>query len=436
MFSMMTRDNRIRAEYADMMMYLIEDIGFGKNTIIFKMEFDSVIDEMRLRQALLILKSIIPILSCRFVPHRTEPYWEKSGDSDTDMLRFTADDNEFLGFENTPVDPVNGNILSCCIRRSGERDSLIIKTHHSFCDVGGIKELVYLVSDIYTRLKDNPGYRPQFNHNNDRDIDQVMNKIPLKAYPEIFINSMREFLSNIIPLRSKTLPLDEQSTDTGYEFLTCHINGRRYDRIVSYGKMFNATLNDMLMASFLRSIAGLSDSRSKAALRAIMTVDLRLWYLKEKKGGSICNLSSFEYLNIGSHIDPEFDKTLGKISGYTARRKQSWFGMNQLLVYRYVFGLFPFRWWEAFWSSAVRFGIKNRNIPNGLSNFGIIDKNRILFETRPVKAYILPPVLTPPSFAISVSSYDSSLTLSTGVFDKNPLPRLMLDGMIKELLSK
>jgi NRPS condensation-like uncharacterized protein len=53
----------------------------------------------------------------------------------------------------------------------------------------------------------------------------------------------------------------------------------------------------------------------------------------------------------------------------------------------------------------------------------------------PKRAYILPPVLNLPAFAISVSGFDGTLTLSTGIIDNNPLVKRFLDDVVEQLIT-
>jgi NRPS condensation-like uncharacterized protein len=146
-------------------------------------------------------------------------------------------------------------------------------------------------------------------------------------------------------------------------------------------------------------------------------------------------MSTFECVNIGLKPGETFGDTLIKVRNYTAKRKKSWYGYNQILIINYIYRLFPYHWWKLFWSFVSWFGLKTGNIPNGLSNFGIIDAERINFGTHPKRAYILPPVLKPPAFAICASGYDGTLTLSTGMIGSDPLVKRFMDGIVDQLAS-
>jgi NRPS condensation-like uncharacterized protein len=191
----------------------------------------------------------------------------------------------------------------------------------------------------------------------------------------------------------------------------------------------------MLLTSYLRTISAISGDNKKAALRVLMTVDLRLWYLKKNHGGNVSNLSSFEYVNIGTQTGCSFDETLMRVSRYTRKRKKNWYGLNQLVMINYMYRLFDYSSWMTFWKTAVAFGTGINNLPHGLSNFGIIDKEKVVFETHPVRAFIMPPVLTPPAFALCASGYDGTLAISAGIYGDNPLVNAVLDGMTGELSS-
>ncbi len=55
----------------------------------------------------------------------------------------------------------------------GEHDLVCIKIDHLAADVGGMKQYVYLLGDVYGRLGDDPAYRPGPNLLARRDQRQI-----------------------------------------------------------------------------------------------------------------------------------------------------------------------------------------------------------------------------------------------------------------------
>lgn len=427
--------SRIKTEYADEVMFLIEDIGFAKNTIVFVMEFASRLDAQRFKEAFAVMMERYPLMGCRFVRDRSKPFWESADLKASDLVSVTENPEEFAGFRTSPADSTHGPVMSACIMRSPDGDSLVIKCHHTFCDVGGIKEFVYQLSDIYMNGEKDSQPGGNLPAAQDRSLDKVIREIPFRAYPRIVMNGFREFIGNSIPFRSRTLPLENSGLSSGYDFCVRHIGSKDFEKLSAHGRKSGATVNDMLIAAFMRSVSGFSGKKAFSGFRILITVDLRLWSAYGRMHSGICNMSTFEYVGIGPEQGETFDDTLIKVRNHTSKRKKSWYGFNQVLVINYIYVLIPFGWWTAFWKFAAWFGVKTGNIPNGLSNFGIIDKERINFGTHPERAYILPPVFRLPAFAICASGYDGTLTLSTGMYGGDPLVQRFMDGIVDQLAS-
>jgi NRPS condensation-like uncharacterized protein len=92
-----------------------------------------------------------PLTGYRLVRNHVKPFWEKTDVMAPCLVSLTESPEDFDRFRTTPVDPSVGPVISICIMRGPDRDSMIAKCHHSFCDVGGIKEFTYQLSDIYMK---------------------------------------------------------------------------------------------------------------------------------------------------------------------------------------------------------------------------------------------------------------------------------------------
>jgi len=73
---------------------------------------------------------------------------------------------------------------------------------------------------------------------------------------------------------------------------------------------------------------------------------------------------------------------------------------------------------------------------HAFTNTGPIDPSAVTFGSKPVMARLLPPPNYPPLFAVGISGYEGTLTLSAGVYSiqRNLVERL-LDKMVAELPS-
>jgi NRPS condensation-like uncharacterized protein len=166
------------------------------------------------------------------------------------------------------------------------------------------------------------------------------------------------------------------------------------------------------------------------------TVDLRQWYLPNKRGQGISNLSGTEFLHFGTDIGPDFAATLRKVCLVTGRRKTRWIGMHSWVVGLPYLQIVPHSWMTRYYRSAAKRAIAKNNSPPALTNMGSIDPESVIFDGEPSDARLLPPPVRPPLFAAGLSGYAGTLTLSAGVYpSQREVVESFLDTLVAELPS-
>jgi NRPS condensation-like uncharacterized protein len=165
-----------------------------------------------------------------------------------------------------------------------------------------------------------------------------------------------------------------------------------------------------------------------------MTVDLRRWHLNGARAGGICNLSAFEYPNIGYEPGRDFDETLARVSTFMRRRKADMPGLSQApflpLYYRLSYqGLLKF------FRVVIGAMIRKHNFMNVLTNMGPILPELVTFgDMTPTDAWLLVPPIYPPLFGAGLTGYAGTLTLSAGVPESaRPAVDAFYDSVLSEL---
>ncbi|MCP4702272.1 MAG: hypothetical protein GY862_36245 [Gammaproteobacteria bacterium] len=165
------------------------------------------------------------------------------------------------------------------------------------------------------------------------------------------------------------------------------------------------------------------------------TVDLRR-YLPDRRTGQVCNLSAFEYYNLGTHPGKDFAETLARVAGKTRKRKSSWIGWNDWVGLMPFFWALPDNWMRKGITAAINLAIKRHNFMNVFTNMGPISRKVTTFDTPATYACIHPPAIYPPAFGIGLTGYEEVLTLSVGVFPAamdSVSPECFLDAVLSEL---
>jgi len=386
--------------------------GTGVYVVQMELELPSALDPDRLALALDLVLDAEPVLGCRMVVDPKLPYWQRLPAKERKNFRFTRNEQEYLKFRNSGQDSLKGPQLQACLLTRGKGDRLLLKVCHEAGDAGGVKDIASRLSAIYNRLEKEPGYKPEPNLAGYRGLDQVMRRVPKRAYPKIVWNFLRQNLSSRMWERVVNFSLPPGPREP-MAYVVKQIPAERVQEISAFGKKREATINDVLIAAHFRAQAKETVWDQETKLMMITTVDLRRWYLPDEKAGGICNLSLFEYPYLGLNLGKDFEDTVELVSRMTRARKNSLFGLSDVSLVT-LFKLLPFPVLDDYGARLPSILSGRGAFPNAFTNMGEIPKPSVNFGIQPASAHLLPPLVLPPYFASGLCGYDGSLTLSAG----------------------
>lgn len=400
-----------------------------------ELEFGTRVDIERLTRAINLTLDAEPVLGCRFVEHWRKPYWERVDTSEREVFLWTKKEAEYEAFKSASIDPYGGPQIRACVWSSPRGDRFLLKAAHYATDVGGLKNIVELISSIYSRLASEPGYRPTPNIKGSRSLWQVLRYIPWHAYPRICLDHVWDLRSQIGSKGTHTLLLQD-GPRTSLVFIRRLIPSNRLNVVISYGRARDATLNDLMIAAFFRALAMEGDWNGKTRLWIITTVDLRKWYLPAGRASAVANLSGLEYPTLGTDLGTDFDATLKKVTVMTRRRKRTGIGLNEWVGGLPAYVFLPSSWLRSIFHMTFDRQIKNHNVRPFLTNLGDIDPESLVLDNPPLNAWILTPPVYAPQFSVGFSGYAGTLTLSAGVYSyQKTVVEQFLDRVISELPS-
>ena len=405
--------DRIPSVYFDLLILSMEASGVGRFVIQLEMVFPASLDAERLMTALDLMLDAEPVLGCRMVPDPKLPYWQRLSGVERKNFSLTTNESDYLAFQNRGLDCSKGPQLQACLFRRAQGDRLLLKVAHQVSDAGGVKDIAAKLSAVYNRLEKEPGYKPEPNLAGFRDLSQIMRHIPIWAYPVIFANFMRQSWSNTVPASTLHLQIPPGPTEP-LTYVIAHIPAKRMEKIKQFGKAHDATINDVMVAAYYRALVKLAGCDNKTMLRLQTTIDLRRWYLPNEKAGGICNLSVYEYPNLGRTLGKDIGETVALVSKITRSRKNNWFGLTDVCLIP-VLKLLSFENQVKLGIKYVDHWIKRKEFPNALTNMGEIKKESVTFGIEPTRAYLLTPFIFPPLFGGGMSMYQGELTLCGGV---------------------
>jgi NRPS condensation-like uncharacterized protein len=349
------------------------------------------------------------------VDHWRRPFWERVDTNERETFLFTEEETEYNGFKAASLNPYHGPQIKACVWRTTFSDHFLLKVAHLATDAGGLKDIAQLISRIYSRLASEPDYRPTPNIKTSRGLWQVLRHIPLHAYPRIYFDCFKEARS-LMGLGATHTLLLEEGPHTPLIFTQRHVTADQLKSLVTYGRVHDATLNDLMMTAFFRALALEGNWDGKSQLSLVTTVDFRKWYFPTGRVSAVANLSGGAYPTLGTELGEDFSSTLRKVTAVTQRQKTLGIGLHGYLFWLPTYMFLP----NALVKSMVRSGYKRQakshNMTPCLTNLGDIDPEDLVMEGLPLRAWILPPPGYAPLFVAGFSGFAGTVTLSAGAY--------------------
>lgn len=396
---------RYTAELFDQMQFFFQE--YNDHQVRGVLYFDGRIDADILKKAALLSIKQVPILGCRFVMDE-RPYWEEIEESGygniVSFMESRDPDGEIQRFISGKTNELTGPQLMVRVVRASGRDAVCIVMNHMICDGAGFKEYLYLLGEIYTRLKS--GVNGSFEYpKGARSLNQIYKPFGMSQRLKIFLlpnETTKEKNAVCFPLSGKG---DDRP------FIVMHkLSKGRFERLKKYAKKHSVTINDIFLAAYFRVLNKMLDMDQNNPLTIPCMVDLRR-YLHDKNTAGICNLTSAVYFGAAFTEEETFLETVKKVNLKMNEKKASYPGLQGLSILHTLFKFLSFY--------KVQKLLKERfaNPMIAMSNIGVIDSGRLVFGNTPVKdAFITGSIKHQPYFQLALSTFKGSVTCSFGEY--------------------
>jgi NRPS condensation-like uncharacterized protein len=350
-----------------------------------------------------------PIFSYFYKEEIGKAYWQKQEEINSSILidlieSKTNLDNEISHFLTLEIKPFDFPIVRVRVIRKDQKDVICVNMNHTPTDGSGLKLFVRILASTYSNLINNPEYEVKANLDGERGIKQVTDYFTffqkLKFLKEGFKAPKR--------LPSWSFCWNKSDVDNQKYFITSKIMPETFHRIKAYGKMNNATINDVVLAAFIRSFVSTNNKNSNAVKPIIVPVDLRK-YVSSTHNTSICSLTSSLICNIGWDIGKTFDDTLIKVREEINFKKQMHAEMNMLAPALVLSKFLPYE--------KLKKQFMNRKMPPIplVTNVGIINPSDINFDNIPIEhSFITGAISLGDFFCMGYSTFQEEITFSIG----------------------
>ncbi len=398
---------RIPAEISDKIQYFLSSNADQQMRFIIylgrKINFEI------LKKACLLTIYSEPIFSFTFKEDSRNAWWQKQNDPDPDLLldlvETEADvDNEVNRFLTLPVSPFKFPIVKSRIIRNSQKDVLCINMNHTPTDGAGLKEFIKTLASNYNKLLENPDYSGSTNLKGDRSIKQVTRNF---TFFEL-AGFVRQGFKKPKRLPSWSFGWNKSGTETRNYFISVKTAPETFDKLKAFGKLKNATINDLVLTAFIRTFAGINPENISVAKPVIIPVDLRK-YIKPGHNTGICSLTGSMICNIGTETGTSFTETLGKVCDEMNRKKRSHSEMIMLAPFLVLSKIIPY--------PKLKEQMMQRKMPPIplVTNLGIINPMDIDFGSIPVEySYVTGVISYKDYFSMAYSTYNKEMSFSVG----------------------
>ena len=400
---------------------------------------NGLVDHSILQNAVRLAIDIEPVMGCRFVVRHCVPYWERLDNLDNIEHVYLVETNEpenelfrFLG--DVWVETTLGPQIKVWVIRS-DKDIICIKVSHVAMDAAAIKDLAYLLASTYNVLIRNPSYTPETVLKKSRSFSQVSKYFSTLDKFKMVRRSVRDFVSYAIPFKLPNARKINKKPSHRCLIIKTFDSGM-FNAVKEFGKRNNATVNDIMVALFIKSFNEIVNPDPKAIRRLVITCDLRR-YIPSGKAEALCNLSGFVYINAGKNRMSSLKDLICAVRNQMNMLKNDCIGMGNIPVSMAVFKTMPFLW--ALWiHDKISDFIKKQTMSTGsvapvFTNTGIIEHDRIVFnDVKPENAHINAIYSYPPVLSVSLNGFRDSLTLTSG-FCSNTVDNTMVQLMFERI---
>lgn len=396
------KSNCLKAEMWDKVQYLFRNYYDGTMHSVFY--YEDTLDIEALKQVYLSLLDKIPIFRSTFKANPIKAYWKVNENITADeFFTFIESDNLEAEIDKFIVQQINYKSrvqFKVCVIRSGGRDTLCVIVNHMCADGGDLKAFNIKVAESYSLLKG-------------QNITNFKVKSGTRSYDQVYSTMSEEdktaaskLMSNVSAVKNKVVfPFSKADNDT-CRIIRYKISVGEFNAVKAKGKTLGATLNDILLAAFVRVIYDMCGIGG-GDLTVPCMCDLR----RHIKGGEtygFTNLTGFMPCEIIGGAGADIFETVEKIKKALEYSKtDKYIGLYSLPLLRLAYRVFPL----GIANTAIKIGYQNPLI--GMSNIGIIDANAYTMNGVKLKdAWYTGAIKYKPYFQLALTTFKGEITFS------------------------
>ncbi len=369
----------------------------------FEVDYDFEVDENAFKNVAVCCLECVPILHSRVVKSPITPYWKVCDYNINDMVfSERVDDlekakNDFFKREI----PLSHNVqMNIGVFYHENKTHICFIWNHMCFDGGGYKSFWTDFCKNYTNYVLN-GTSPIDFSSGSRKYTEVY-----KDFDKSKKRRSKTQFANISPRVKHAMPFKNNEKTDNIILVSEEIDSDRFSSAVKYAKSVGATVNDILLASYIDALGKISGIAENESISVSCATDLRR-YIKDPSSLGYTNHVSFIHCSLdekGCNVK----ETLKKVSSKTKELKQDEFmGLHGLPLLNIAYKTMIYLQAEA----VVKLFYKNPTL--SVSNVGAIDTKAFsLAHNPPFSALVAGAAKNKPCAVMTALSINGVLKVS------------------------
>lgn len=395
----------IKAEMWDKMQYLFRN--YYDRMVHAVLHFDNLIDPEILKNVIVIMAEKAPVLHSSFHENPVNPYWSVEKYTVDDILTVADSDDPYKDSYDFLCQsiPVTSNVqFKILLLNKDGRSTLAMIVNHMCFDGGDFKYFLKKLAKNYNAMLS--GENPTDLKSGTRSAEQVYTK--LNASDKKIAKGLYK---NISDVKDKhVFPLTPASDDD-----RTMINVRKIERPVftemkNTGKRLGVTVNDVMLAAYVRSLYEIIGMRDDETLSIPCMVDLRRHIEGGENAGGLANHTGFMLCTVHGKGETINDTLINVMRSTKSSKRDKFMGLYSLPLLKLAYTILPFSISEF----AIKIGYNNPLI--GMSNIGLLSEELLTFgNAKPVDGFMTGAVKYKPFMQLAMTTLNDELTMTIAI---------------------
>ncbi len=396
-------ERKLNAELWDKMHYLFRD--FNDRMVHVELHYGFEIDIEALKTVLICFFEKEPVLHSSFTDNHVHPYWTVCDYHIDDIL--TVKDVEENELEETVNEflvqyiPSDSAIqMKVAVFNHGGKSVLCIVENHMCMDGGDFKYFLKALCENYSRYV-RTAESPVAIRTGTRSYESVY-----KDFQPAEKRMAKRLYRNINERDKNAFPLTPDNIKDKSFIAKRKLSAQVFDRLRTQGKKYGATINDMLLTAYFRSVYELAGFDENEEICISCAIDLRR-HMKNSSDVGVTNHTAWMQCSVPCMGRDIFETLEYVINSSNEFKSDRFMGLHGLPLLSLGYRILP----HAVSEEIIKVGYSNPLI--AMSNIGVLDVEALALDGHePTDGFMSGAVKYKPYVLLSATSMRKELTMS------------------------